>query len=160
MATGHSTCAVRIRGYIAFLGSALLFLALMAAVTLPAAAQSAPQSTQTADDPFAAAVQALDARKFSDKAKAIDALGVLGDERAIVVLQAFADGRLYRRKADKAVIIGDRDGGSSDAVVDRAAKDLELLHELTTEVSEKQCFNLPSYPITFSTEPLSSMSAD
>ncbi|MBT3400682.1 MAG: urea ABC transporter permease subunit UrtB [Rhodospirillaceae bacterium] len=110
MATGHSTCAVRIRGYIAFLGSALLFLALMAAVTLPAAAQSAPQFTQTADDPFAAAVQALDARKFSDKAKAIDALGVLGDERAIVVLQAFADGRLYRRKADKAVIIGDRDG--------------------------------------------------
>lgn len=88
------------------MGTVLLSLALLSAAFIPANAQSA-----TADkDPFAQAVQALDARKFSDKAAAINALGVLGDERAIVVLQAFADGRLYRRKADKIVIIGDREG--------------------------------------------------
>jgi urea transport system permease protein len=106
MATGHSMGAVRPHRIIAFVGGALLFLALLVAVTLPAAAQSVP----TAADPFAAAVQALDARKFSDKATAVDALGALGDERAIAVLQAFADGRLYRHKADKIVIIADRAG--------------------------------------------------
>ncbi|MGB0627181.1 MAG: urea ABC transporter permease subunit UrtB, partial [Alphaproteobacteria bacterium] len=74
-----------------------------------------PATAQTnADDPFAAAVQALDARKFSDKAEAIDALGALGDDRALAVLQAFADGRLYRRKSDKLVVIGERAGNTFD----------------------------------------------
>tara|TARA_R110002110_G_scaffold415612_1_gene651497 strand:- start:52043 stop:53680 length:1638 start_codon:yes stop_codon:yes gene_type:complete len=86
------------------MGTVLLSLALLAAAFLPATAQTAN------DDSFAQAVQALDARKFSDKAGAIEALSVLGDARAILVLRAFADGRLYRRKADKLVIIGDRDG--------------------------------------------------
>ncbi|MEP4378648.1 MAG: urea ABC transporter permease subunit UrtB [Alphaproteobacteria bacterium] len=106
MATGHSTGAVRPNGIIALLGGVLMFLVLMAAVSAPATAQSAT----TADDPFANAVQALDERKFSDKAAAIDALGALGDERAIDVLQAIADGRLYRRKADKLVVIAERAG--------------------------------------------------
>lgn len=106
MAASHSMGAVRPHGIIAFLGGALLFLAFVIAPTLPASAQSTSANTT----PFADAVQALDARKFSDKAAAVDALGALGDERAIVILQAFADGRLYRRKADKVVIIGDRDG--------------------------------------------------
>ncbi len=106
MATGHSMGATRPRGFIALLGSALLFLALTIAAALPANAQSTPANAT----PFADAVQALDARKFSQKAAAVDALGALGDERAIVILQAFADGRLYRRKVDKVVIIGDRDG--------------------------------------------------
>jgi urea transport system permease protein len=104
MAASHSTGAVRVHGIIMALGSILLVLALLAASTVPAPAQT------NADDPFAAAVQALDARKFSDKAEAIDALGALGDDRALAVLQAFADGRLYRRKSDKLVVIGERAG--------------------------------------------------
>lgn len=106
MTTSHARGAVCRRRLSAIMGTALLSLVLLAAAFIPANAQ-----TTTADgDPFAQAVQALDARKFSDKAAAIDALGALGDERAIVILQAFADGRLYRRKADKTVFIGDRDG--------------------------------------------------
>jgi len=104
MAASHSTGAVRVHGIIMALGSILLVLALLAASAVPAPAQT------NADDPFAAAVQALDARKFSDKAEAIDALGALGDDRALAVLQAFADGRLYRRKSDKLVVIGERAG--------------------------------------------------
>jgi len=104
MAASHSTGAVRVHGIIMALSSILLVLALLAASTVPAPAQT------NADDPFAAAVQALDARKFSDKAEAIDALGALGDDRALAVLQAFADGRLYRRKSDKLVVIGERAG--------------------------------------------------
>ena len=108
MAASHSTGAVRAHGIIAALGSILLVLALLAASAVPATAQT------NADDPFAAAVQALDARKFSDKAEAIDALGALGDDRALAVLQAFADGRLYRRKSDKLVVIGERAGNTFD----------------------------------------------
>ncbi|MGB0571319.1 MAG: urea ABC transporter permease subunit UrtB [Alphaproteobacteria bacterium] len=106
MATSHSTGAVRPFGIIALLGGAFLFLALAFVTTLTATAQTVSANAA----PFADAVQALDARKFSDKAVAVDALGALGDGRAIVILQAFADGRLYRRKADKVVVIGDRDG--------------------------------------------------
>ncbi len=106
MAASHSTGAVRAQGYMSALGGVLLILALFAVSTLPTAAQT------NADETFAAAVQALDARKFSDKAKAIDAMGALGDERAIDVLQAFADGQLYQRKSDKLVVIGTRDDGA------------------------------------------------
>jgi urea transport system permease protein len=104
MTTCHARGAVCLHRFSAIIGTVLLSLALLAAAFLPATAQTAN------DDSFAQAVQALDARKFSDKAGAIEALSVLADERAILVLQAFADGRLYRRKADKLVIIGDRDG--------------------------------------------------
>ena len=104
MTTSQTRGEVCPRRLSAIMGTVLLSLALLAAAFLPATAQTAN------DDSFAQAVQALDARKFSDKAGAIEALSVLGDARAILVLQAFADGRLYRRKADKLVIIGDRDG--------------------------------------------------
>ncbi len=106
MTTSHARGAVCRRRLSAIMGTVLLSLALLAAAFMPANAQS----STTDEDPFAQAVQALDARKFSDKAAAINALGALGDERAIDILQAFADGRLYRRKVDKLVIIGDRDG--------------------------------------------------
>jgi len=106
MTTSQSNGEVCPRRLSAFMGTVLLSLALLAAALLPATAQT----TTAQNDPFAQAVQALDARKFSQKAGAIEALSVLGDERAILVLQAFADGRLYRRKADKLVVIGDRAG--------------------------------------------------
>ncbi|MDA0785028.1 MAG: urea ABC transporter permease subunit UrtB [Proteobacteria bacterium] len=106
MTTSHARGEVSPRRFSAFIGTALLSLALLAAAFLPANAQT----TAADQDPFALAVQGLDARQFSDKAAAIDALGALGDERAILVLQAFADGRMYRRNADNLVVIGDRVG--------------------------------------------------
>lgn len=59
---------------------------------------------------FAGAVKALNADSFEAKRKAIDRLTALGDRRAIPVLQALADGRLFARKSDGAIVIGDPDG--------------------------------------------------
>jgi urea transport system permease protein len=59
---------------------------------------------------FAGAVKALNADSFDAKRTAIDRLTSLGDGRAIPVLRALADGRLFARKADGLVVIGDPDG--------------------------------------------------
>lgn len=68
---------------------------------------------------FAGAVAALKADNFADKARAIDAFTVLADPRAIPVFQALADGRLFVRKSDGAVVIGNASGNDvalTDAV--------------------------------------------
>jgi urea transport system permease protein len=59
---------------------------------------------------FATGVKALNAEGFAEKGKAIEKLTALGDGRAIPVFQALADGRLFSRKSDGAVVIGDRSG--------------------------------------------------
>ena len=59
---------------------------------------------------FAAAVKALTADSFEAKGKAIEYLTGLGDPRAVPVLRALADGRLFTRKSDGAVVIADRSG--------------------------------------------------
>ena len=59
---------------------------------------------------FAGAVNQLNADSFEDKGKAIQVLTALGDERAIPVLQALSDGRLFIRHSDGATVIGDRSG--------------------------------------------------
>jgi urea transport system permease protein len=59
---------------------------------------------------FAGALAALKADNFADKAKAIDALTALADPRAIPVFQALADGRLFLRKSDGAIVIGNASG--------------------------------------------------
>ncbi len=68
---------------------------------------------------FAGAITALKADNFADKAKAIDALTELNDPRAIPVFRALADGRLFQRKSDGAVVIGNVSGNDqalTDAV--------------------------------------------
>src|SRR5262249_38959925 len=45
---------------------------------------------------FAALVGGLAGDGFSEKERAVAALGALGDPRAIVILQALADGRLFK----------------------------------------------------------------
>ncbi len=72
---------------------------------------AAPPVEETLD--FAGAVDKLKTDSFDDKAKAIQRLTELGDPRAIPVLQALADGRLFVRKTDGAVIIGDRSGNDT-----------------------------------------------
>ncbi len=59
---------------------------------------------------FAAGVRALKAASFAEKGRAIERLTDLGDARAIAVFQALADGRLFSRKSDGVVVIGDRSG--------------------------------------------------
>ncbi|WP_428248652.1 urea ABC transporter permease subunit UrtB [Ferrovibrio sp.] len=59
---------------------------------------------------FASAVIALNAEDFAAKGKAIEVLTQLGDARAVPVLRAMTDGRLFTRKSDGAVVIADRAG--------------------------------------------------
>lgn len=73
---------------------------------------SGAAAAKTEDTPldFAAAVKALNAENFAEKGKAIQSLTELGDPRAVPVLQALAEGRLFVRRSDSAIVIGDRSG--------------------------------------------------
>ncbi|WP_341703533.1 urea ABC transporter permease subunit UrtB [Ferrovibrio sp.] len=62
---------------------------------------------------FATGVRALKADDFAAKGEAIARLTALGDVRAIPVFRALADGRLFIRKADGALVIGDRSGNDT-----------------------------------------------
>jgi len=61
-------------------------------------------------DPFVDAVQALNAKSNKAKTKAIETLVATGDERAAAVLDAFLNGKLFYRKADKRVFITQKSG--------------------------------------------------
>ena len=65
----------------------------------------------TADD-FAALVGNLAGDSFAEKEKAVIALGELGDPRAVPVLQALSDGRLFK-SADGHVVISVTNGGTT-----------------------------------------------
>jgi urea transport system permease protein len=65
---------------------------------------------------FAATVNALGAKSFSDKEKAIQALTQAGDAKAVPVLQALERGDLYTRKADSQVFIGKEAGANVDLI--------------------------------------------
>ncbi|MDE0301869.1 MAG: urea ABC transporter permease subunit UrtB [Gammaproteobacteria bacterium] len=80
----------------AALGAALLFTA-------------APVASEPSEADFHAALQALDTKKFQQKAQAIEHLGTLGDPRVLEVLESLAKGRLYVRK-DGRVVIAERSG--------------------------------------------------
>jgi len=69
-----------------------------------------PVHAQADDAALRAALSGLNVRSFKDKTAAVEALGVLGDPRAVTALEAMSEGRLYGRKSDETVVIGDRDG--------------------------------------------------
>ena len=69
-------------------------------------ASAAPASA----DEFTDAVQALNAKSNTAKTKAIETLVATGDERAAAVLDAFLNGKLFYRKADKRVFIMQKSG--------------------------------------------------
>lgn len=69
-------------------------------------ASAAPASA----DEFTDAVQALNAKSNTAKTKAIETLVATGDERAAAVLNAFLNGKLFYRKADKRVFITQKSG--------------------------------------------------
>ncbi|NHZ69903.1 MAG: urea ABC transporter permease subunit UrtB [Thermotogales bacterium] len=69
-------------------------------------------SSVSAADDFDAAVQALNAGNFAQKADAIGRLAEIGDERGEPVLKAMLKGRLFYRKSDRQVVIAvSADGG-------------------------------------------------
>jgi urea transport system permease protein len=78
-------------------------------------AGAGPDAARADDKPldFAGAVDGLLADSFAEKGRAIERLTALGDPRAVPVLQALADGRLFTRKSDNAVVIGERAGNDT-----------------------------------------------
>lgn len=61
-------------------------------------------------DEFSDAVQALNAKSKKQIGQAIDALAATGDERAVPVLEALLNGKLFYRKADKLVFFAKKSG--------------------------------------------------
>ncbi len=61
-------------------------------------------------DEFSDAVQALNAKSKKQIGQAIDALVATGDERAVPVLEALLNGKLFYRKADKQVFFAEKSG--------------------------------------------------
>ncbi|MCY4610397.1 MAG: urea ABC transporter permease subunit UrtB [Gammaproteobacteria bacterium] len=80
----------------AALGAALLFAA-------------APAAAEPSEADLHAALQALDTKKFKQKAQAIEHLGTLGGPRVLEVLEALSKGRLHVRK-DGRIVIAERSG--------------------------------------------------
>ncbi len=83
---------------------------------LAAAGVSAEAKDDTPAD-FAAAVNGLIADSFAAKGKAIEYLTGLSDPRAVPVLRALADGRLFTRKTDGAVVIAERSGNEQSLLL-------------------------------------------
>ena len=69
-----------------------------------------PAPATARGDAFEDAVLALDADSYDAKVQAVDQLAALGDDRAIPILTAMADGRLFARESDGALLIGHKQG--------------------------------------------------
>ncbi len=68
---------------------------------------------------FAAAVNALGAKSFADKEKAVHALAQTADPKVVPVLEALGRGDLFQRKSDSKVFIG-KEAGSNVELTDPA----------------------------------------
>ena len=86
------------------------------ALALASALLLAPVSAARADD-FDDDVIALNDNNSSAQVTAIETLATLGDKRAVLVLQALIDGRLYFHRADGAVVIATPEGDHFTLVV-------------------------------------------
>ena len=85
-----------------------IFSFLLAALTIIAPSDSL--QAQQNDSALSQALSGLNVRSFKAKTAAVISLGELGDPRAVAALEALSEGRLYSRKLDNAVVVGDRDG--------------------------------------------------
>jgi urea transport system permease protein len=82
--------------------ASLLILGLLGALAM------APADARA--DAFADAVQALNAASYDAKVAAVDRLAALHDDRAIPILAAMADGRLFVRQSDGVLVLGEKQG--------------------------------------------------
>ena len=112
---------------------AVLFSFLFAVLAL--VAFSVPVQAQQNDVALNAALSDLNARSFKTKTAAVQALGVLGDTRAVRALEALSEGRLYGRKSDNVVVIG----GSrwEDLSTDRSRQRVISVGEVTSREIKK-----------------------
>ncbi|CAN0452057.1 unnamed protein product, partial [Discosporangium mesarthrocarpum] len=65
---------------------------------------------------FTDLVQALGAKSYSAKIKAVNRLAATGDERAAAILQAMVSRNLYSRKSDKRIVIGRKKGAQFEVI--------------------------------------------
>ncbi len=84
-------------------------IALVLAVLVSALALAVPSPARAQG--IEADIEALAAKGFGGKAEAVGRLAATGDPRVVPALEAFLDRRLYVRKADGKVVIGEAKGG-------------------------------------------------
>jgi urea transport system permease protein len=111
MAASRVTSARSARGPFLLIWASVVLVALLAGFVDRARAQ-------TDDAVFVEAIRALEAKSFNAKADAVVALGELGDDSAIPVLEALGEGNLYRRQGDGAVFIAERQQDRSYKLTD------------------------------------------
>jgi len=90
--------------------AALVALVIMMAALLPGDGQA-----QTKDG-FADLVQALGAKSYSAKIRAVNKLAATGDDRVASILEAMAGRDLYSRKSDQRVVIGRNKVGQYEVI--------------------------------------------
>ncbi len=107
------TAASRAPRTIGFALVVLLLLLVQAVAVGPAWAQGdAPDAgnSAAADAAFVDAVGRLGASGFAAKIEAVEDLATTGDPRAVPVLEAFLDRRLFMRKEDGRLVVGKKQG--------------------------------------------------
>ena len=75
-------------------------------------------------DTFTDALAGFAKNSFSDTIAAVEAIAASGDARAASVLRALAEGNLYVRKSDQAVVFTREDGGKTLGTEAASGKDL------------------------------------
>ncbi len=105
----------------------------------------APPQARAASDSFESLVAALAGGSYSDRAKLVAKIAQTGDPRALGLLEALTDGRLYQRKSDKRIVTVAASGkppGMSDAITGedlgvfnkRAAKKVKVNNSLRRKI--------------------------
>ncbi len=89
--------------------------ALVAITVMGMAVFASPGNAKTADV-FADLVQALGAKSYSAKIRAVNRLAASGDGRAAPILQAMISRGLYSRKPDKRIVIGRKKGAQFELI--------------------------------------------
>jgi len=93
-----------------------------------------------AADRFEDLVGKLGADSFAEKIEAAQALGELGDGRAIAQLRALADGRLYVRQSDKQIVVVAPDATPA-ADLDKVRVNNRLRNVIATSLSSLMLFS-------------------
>ena len=108
----------------------IAILLLIVAAALPARAA----------DRFDELIAKLVADGFAEKIEAAQALGELGDGRAIAPLRALADGRLYLRPADKQFVVVEP-GATPAADLDKVRINNRLRNVIAASLSSLMLFS-------------------
>lgn len=92
-----------------------------------------------AQDDFTAQVDALNAKSFSKKIIAVEAIASTENERTVPVLEAMLKGDLYARKSDGKLVVAQKQGGVYDII--EAATGVDLGEAKSAELSKVRVNN-------------------